>query len=113
MTDHRLKQLTANVVAKKGTGKDQDKYVATVSLLGFAPTEDGGLAYKLADALNRDVHRRATVEHTKVAGGQVEFAMKVDLGKQAPGQFNARLAAWPSRKAPSAADVDDAEGGQP
>lgn len=114
----RLNQLNASLNTRK-TGKDKDRFVAKVSLLGVATQQHDAQVAQLADVLNREGHYRATVERFKSAAGSQEFLLKIDLGSQPAGKHLARLQRNLRRPSPppepeADADADpDAEGGPP
>jgi Tfp pilus assembly PilM family ATPase len=93
----RVTQLQGSTVTSR-TGKDKNKTNIVMTISGIVLKEDEQLVRGLMDSINTDPHTRASMKALKsgVTGAvgrkpTEEFTLKVDISKQSPSQYTARL----------------------
>jgi hypothetical protein len=100
----RIVSITANP-SKKSASKE--KFVASVILTGLVQPDDTTTVNAFVKEINKSNHLRATPGPTTTGTGkQSSFSLKVDLVKQAPDKYAAKI---PLAKLPAAAQDDGDE----
>jgi hypothetical protein len=87
----RINQLAGTVPSKRNP---KDKYIGRIAITGVKTADTHGLETQLLEKLNHDPHFRATLERST----QKDFFLKIDVGKQPPEKYTAKIVPRPQPK---------------